>query len=260
MTMARKGATMASRRGENSKRRHSTMLLFTSRVVSSNASYGAGIDSSLPHSSFQPHHLSFSTTTSAQALSKHQDFNSNHLFSAQARYTNYGHNSTQTQALQVLLRTPIRFVQATQRTLEDEQKMAPQLRLRNVRNESTGQRTHRLLVGELLEIYCALLRPRSQTHQISAKWGRQALRPTKSRGLANPGNLCYQNSLFQSLLHIPKFVNWLEIHHYNCGIEDCLACRFKTFCERYWDEPHREQPIAAAVMALRARIATASGE
>ena len=49
--------------------------------------------------------------------------------------------------------------------------------------------------------------------QISHSWGQKSKPPLPSKGMHNPGRLCYRNGVLQALLHIPKFVNWIEQAH-----------------------------------------------
>jgi len=73
----------------------------------------------------------------------------------------------------------------------------------------------------------------SQTHNISSSWQRRLTRSIPSRGLRNPGSWCYQNSVFQALLHAPKVVNWLDEHRDDCRVANCLACSLASFCNQY---------------------------
>ena len=59
------------------------------------------------------------------------------------------------------------------------------------------------------------------------------------KGMANlTGSLCYRHSLFQALMHMPKFVNWLLLNHdtEKCLSEDskyCVACNLRDIAIAY---------------------------
>lgn len=53
---------------------------------------------------------------------------------------------------------------------------------------------------------------RKQAATVRGDWSKRTA--SAQRGLDNlTGVLCYRHSLFQALLHQPKFVNWLEEYH-----------------------------------------------
>lgn len=49
-------------------------------------------------------------------------------------------------------------------------------------------------------------------------------------------NDCYINSLVIALLHVPKFVNWLEKAHQlgACPVSYCVACALTNLSLAYW--------------------------
>ncbi|KAI9764193.1 MAG: hypothetical protein M1835_007634 [Candelina submexicana] len=103
--------------------------------------------------------------------------------------------------------------------------MVAVLRPRKVarKNESTIQRQERLL-----------------HRHISPHWGRQRSANLRSQGMPNwNGVLCYRHSGLQGLLHVPKFVNWLEQEHTgdSCAMTNCLACALRSLSEVYWWSP-----------------------
>ena len=160
-------------------------------------------------------------------------------------------------ALQKLLKNPIAFVPATSLTFKDEARMLPVLCRRNTirQNESVPQRHQRPKVRVLTLVswyYAADMD--WQMSDISAIWHRQSAGPTPSRGLQNTQNLCYRNSVLQALLHVPKFVNWLEQDHSSCTIARCVACSLRTLCFRYWDVPEDQQTITQALRTSREAI------
>lgn len=55
--------------------------------------------------------------------------------------------------------------------------------------------------------------------------------------MRNPGQLCYRNGALQALLHMPKFINWIEDAHPVCSIPpvpDCVACALHRLSTVYW--------------------------
>ena len=71
-----------------------------------------------------------------------------------------------------------------------------------------------------------------QERLISNRW-EGIPRTRRSRGLVNPdGTQCYRNSVLQALLHIPKFLNWLEGQHTNANCRLCYWVNFLSF--RIW--------------------------
>ncbi|KAI9815726.1 MAG: hypothetical protein M1827_002122 [Pycnora praestabilis] len=126
-------------------------------------------------------------------------------------------------ALEALLSNPIKFIPATTLTKEDEEKMAVLRNRRIVRKNETPAQAHR----------------NATTQHVSSQWGRQREAGLRPQGMRNPGVLCYRNSSLQALMHIPKFVNWLEQDHNDlrqCHIQNCLACSLRTLCGAYWNE------------------------
>lgn len=152
-------------------------------------------------------------------------------------------------ALEALLSRPLQFVPATNLTEEDE--MVATLRPRKVKGDSIEQRRRRERVSQVIRLFFSilislftlalvLLSPRcsnhllspcsrsklskpkpkltppratvQQTNHISSKWQVGAgLRP---RGMRNfNGEVCYRHSVLQTLLHLPKFGNWLTDGH-----------------------------------------------
>lgn len=154
--MGKGSTTVVRQHSHNSHSRcHRMLLSAPSMALSCEASFRACGELFFQHSSSHHHHLS--TESFHSALAHPQDINTTLRFSVQAHHSNSNSNTmfpSQTQALDQLLQNPLRFVPATSLTSEDEIKMAPVLRSRAIkRNESDGQRNHRLLVGKLLKVY-----------------------------------------------------------------------------------------------------------
>jgi hypothetical protein len=83
---------------------------------------------------------------------------------------------------------------------------------------------------------------------------------TCPRGLVNAGNNCYRIAVLQTLLHLPRFVNWILEHrecgkHWDCRFDDlnrhqpigdrllfsmrphaigCIPCLLKSLIQAYW--------------------------
>ncbi|KAF2660869.1 cysteine proteinase [Lophiostoma macrostomum CBS 122681] len=75
--------------------------------------------------------------------------------------------------------------------------------------------------------------------RISKKWWRTPRkRDWASRGLYNHGRHAdHMNSVFQSLLHQPAFVNWIRRHR-ECDVKTglCGICSMRLLIEEYWDQ------------------------
>ena len=69
-------------------------------------------------------------------------------------------------------------------------------------------------------------------------------RNLNSRGIENGGNLCYQSSVLQALLHQPPFLRFIWQHDCDvCPDEDCLKCFVKQLVEEYWGPNHTRRAI-----------------
>lgn len=65
--------------------------------------------------------------------------------------------------------------------------------------------------------------------------------------MRNPGELCYRNGALQALLHMPKFINWIEDAHPVCSIPqvpDCVACALHRLSTVYWGVGNVEPALA----------------
>ena len=160
------------------------------------------------------------------------------------------------QTLNSLLKQGIEFIPATHRTIEDEEAMAPTLRPRSnsYANENADQRLKRVAVWELALTKWFSTNMYEQTHHISSNWQKQRFRASPSRGLHNRSVDCYRNSLFQALVHMPKVVNYFEMHHKYCQRDDCVACAFKNFTEDYWNDP-TDNKVYKALSLLQTNMA-----
>lgn len=59
------------------------------------------------------------------------------------------------------------------------------------------------------------------------------------KGLANKGNYCYRNAIYQTLFHMPGFVAWVAGHLNNtCALAEeptsCLTCHLHQALWWYW--------------------------
>ena len=122
-------------------------------------------------------------------------------------------------AIQSILHNPIQFAPATYLTFEDEEGMA----------KSKYGRVCKTL-NVLPDISLMAIK---QVRKSSPSWG-NAVGNSQSKGIRNPGNLCYRNSTLQGLVHSPKFVNGLKREHVNCKRPRCVACRLKDLVKVYW--------------------------
>ncbi|KAF2478881.1 hypothetical protein BDY17DRAFT_305984 [Neohortaea acidophila] len=62
-------------------------------------------------------------------------------------------------------------------------------------------------------------------------------RPTQAhppRGLKNFGNTCYQNALYQCLIHLPEFNEYILNHSCNEKTDPCVACALRSLVTAYW--------------------------
>ena len=70
--------------------------------------------------------------------------------------------------------------------------------------------------------------------RITKRSSKKPRRVTRCKGLRNSSQLCYQNSVFQFLFHMPGFVDYLDgIHNlpfcadHSAGL--CVVCALKSF-------------------------------
>ena len=58
---------------------------------------------------------------------------------------------------------------------------------------------------------------------------------SKSKGLRNPGLLCYRNAVLQCLLHVPEFVQYLDRQD-RCATpgDNCVFCTLRVLANEYW--------------------------
>lgn len=67
-----------------------------------------------------------------------------------------------------------------------------------------------------------------------------------TKGLRNPGVLCYRNSVLQCLLHIPEFFNYL-CNRDRCSTpgDGCVFCSLRSLALAYWSNTDQSFPKAA---------------
>ncbi|KAI4268367.1 MAG: hypothetical protein L6R38_007865 [Xanthoria sp. 2 TBL-2021] len=100
--------------------------------------------------------------------------------------------------------------------------------------------------------------PGSNINELSAVWSNLTQRRNISLGLRNPTVArCYLNSVVLALLHLPRFVSWLEDHvHGHEGDEWCVACILADLATQYWvDVPNQtdlEEQIDLFIAAIDA--------
>lgn len=69
---------------------------------------------------------------------------------------------------------------------------------------------------------------------------------SRTRGMRNPGVLCYRNSILQCLLHIPEFFNYL-CNRDRCRTpgDGCVFCNLRSLALSYWSNTDQSFPQAA---------------
>ncbi|KAF2443813.1 hypothetical protein P171DRAFT_445164 [Karstenula rhodostoma CBS 690.94] len=81
--------------------------------------------------------------------------------------------------------------------------------------------------------------------------GNQTLRVAPHLGprlISNHSNHCYQNSVYQALMHIPIFLQWISRHQFTeeCDEVDppCVRCSMRVLMRRYWGTVPLQNSIA----------------
>jgi ubiquitin C-terminal hydrolase len=79
-------------------------------------------------------------------------------------------------------------------------------------------------------------------------------RVNQTKGLRNPGVLCYRNSVLQCLLHVPEFFRFLDKAD-RCPTpgDGCVFCALRSFALRYWtsaDDTGRENAVTMVNTAM----------
>ncbi|KAH9882896.1 hypothetical protein J1614_000262 [Plenodomus biglobosus] len=98
--------------------------------------------------------------------------------------------------------------------------------------------------------------------KLDTSWPVDELRLDQGpRGFTRPGamgtasHMNHHNTVYQSLMHLPIFVNWIRSHDAGCQLEDCHTCHLKDITNLYWGHataPHVPIPYTdPAVMAIR---------
>ena len=92
-----------------------------------------------------------------------------------------------------------------------------------------------------------------------AQWPSKGSRLQKSKGLKNPGNLCYRNSILQGLMHVPSFYNFLVDDHSTCVKGSrCTACQLRHLVLGYWTTPAQMPQLDKLILALQNRLRSTS--
>ncbi len=135
-------------------------------------------------------------------------------------------NTAHVRALEALLRNPIKFTPATERTKSDRHKMANSVGDRIMKWKSDRDRREkrrRLVVGANLQHSTFEAYLRHQMRHLNKAWEPYiVLQAIRSFGLFNTGQTCYRNASIQVLMHLPIFLNWLEDYHHP---DDCKLRR-----------------------------------
>ncbi|KAL8950161.1 MAG: hypothetical protein Q9222_003789 [Ikaeria aurantiellina] len=86
---------------------------------------------------------------------------------------------------------------------------------------------------------------------VPGSWQQEHLRlGFDGPGFKNLGNRCYLNSVIIALFHLPRVVNWLELHlKSKCEVEnqaDCLAHALGQLSRQYWHNPPNSEALEVA--------------
>lgn len=129
-----------------------------------------------------------------------------------------------------LLSSPIAFVPASQRTIDDERLVLGKTKF--VDNLSSEHAQRKKLIMAL---------PNMQTrrhHSNDDMAGAPRLK--KPLGFRNPMNYCYRRSMMQSLVNVPQFGAFLRYHRNLIGSsgcrEGCLVCSFRVLYQASNDQ------------------------
>lgn len=76
--------------------------------------------------------------------------------------------------------------------------------------------------------------------------------PLEPRGIMNPGVYCYQNSVYQTLMHTPMFLKWIDTHvrvdkcRAKKGVRPpCVRCNIRGLAVNYWSpDEERSDPLS----------------
>jgi uncharacterized UBP type Zn finger protein len=77
---------------------------------------------------------------------------------------------------------------------------------------------------------------------------------SKTKGLRNPGLLCYRNSVLQCLLHVPEFFRFLDKAD-RCPTpgDGCVFCALRSIALQYWtsaEDGGRESAVTSVNTAM----------
>ena len=161
------------------------------------------------------------------------------------------------QALEAILRNPVRFVPATILTHNDQggnMLSALYPPIESTPHGDTYQQNGCLQIKQK----CIRLPPTNTplaTQTISAQWLRQASGMSSSKGFFNRHVMCYRNSMIQALLHAPKLVNWLEEFHPPCAQESrCIICALRQLSLQYWQTSSVPQDLNQKMNQLESNL------
>ena len=75
--------------------------------------------------------------------------------------------------------------------------------------------------------------------------------PAPSQGLFNRGVMCYRNSILQTLLHVPSFIEWLEQHQpHERQNYHCTICALRQLAAVFWSQAHSTKDVTQNVNSL----------
>ncbi|KAK4988326.1 Ubiquitin carboxyl-terminal hydrolase 42 [Elasticomyces elasticus] len=94
-------------------------------------------------------------------------------------------------------------------------------------------------------------------YRVNKNW--KVTQNSRSKGLNNPGNLCYRRSPLQALLHLPELVNWLDAQSATLDADNHIVASLDALAKAYWDKPSMKAQRLSALDRLIHRIGPPNG-
>ncbi|KAF1844712.1 uncharacterized protein K460DRAFT_404993 [Cucurbitaria berberidis CBS 394.84] len=98
---------------------------------------------------------------------------------------------------------------------------------------------------------------------LKTKWLPQGLRLHQDpRGIhiGTHNDRSLQNVVYQSLMHLPIFLNWIKSHNEHCTATNCTLCALKALVREYWGPHNINTPFPDTHMALTQIANSASAQ
>ena len=94
--------------------------------------------------------------------------------------------------------------------------------------------------------------PAAKNDRISKRWPSR-INDRNTKGLNNPDNVCYRNSMLQCLIHQPSIFDYLGNMHQNCeqNSTQCVVCALQALLQSYWNYPYQPAPAALPAEAVQ---------